>query len=64
MSSLWISQVIHQDPKTGINVGSPTLERLDSGEILAAHDYRRNGKNGLPEGDGYTMSVYRSSNRE
>ena len=43
MSNLWISQIKHQDPATDINLGSPTLVKLDSGELLAAHDYRGDG---------------------
>ena len=43
MSNPWISQVKHQDPTTGINVASPTLVKLDSGELLAAHDYQGEG---------------------
>ena len=61
MSRPWTSQVEHQDPTTGINVASPTLVRLGSGEILAAHDYRGEGMSRLPERDRNTTSVYRSS---
>ena len=61
MSGPWTSQVKHQDPTTGINVSSPTLVRLGSGEILAAHDYQGKGISRLPERDRYTTSVYRSS---
>lgn len=35
----WVSQVIHQDPRTGTYVGSPSLLRLPNGSILAtSHD--------------------------
>ena len=61
MSSPWTSQVKHQDPTTGINVASPTLVNLGSGEVLAAHDYHGKGIYRLPERDRYTTSVYRSS---
>jgi hypothetical protein len=60
MSNPWISQVKHQDPTTDINVGSPTLVKLDSGELLAAHDYQGKGINRQFKGDRYTTSVYRS----
>ena len=60
MSNPWISQVKHQDPTTGINVGSPTLVKLDGGEILAAHDYQGKGIYRQLEGDRYPTSVYRS----
>ena len=60
MSNPWISQVKHQDPTTGINVGSPTLVKLDSGELLAAHDYQGKGIYRQLERDRYTTSVYRS----
>ena len=61
MSGPWTSQIKHKDPTTGINVGSPTLVRLGSGDILAAHDYQGNGIYELPERDRYMTSVYRSS---
>ena len=57
MSNLWISQVKHQDPTTDINVGSPTLVKLDSGELLAAHDYQGKGIYRQLESDRYTISV-------
>ena len=60
MSNPWISQVKHQDPTTDINVGSPTLVKLDSGELLAAHDYQGKGIYGQHESNRYTTSVYRS----
>ena len=60
MSNPWISQVKHQDPTTGINVGSPTLVKLDGGEFLAAHDYQGKGIYRQLEGDRYPTSVYRS----
>ena len=60
MSNLWISQVKHQDPTTDINVGSPTLVKLDSGELLAAHDYQGSGIYRQLERDRYMTSVYRS----
>ena len=60
MSNPWISQVKHQDPTTDINVGSPTLVKLDSGELLAAHDYQGKGIYRQLEVDRYTTSVYRS----
>ena len=60
MSNPWTSQVKYQDPATGISVGSPTLVRLGSGEILAAHDYHRKGTYRQPERDRCTTSVYRS----
>ena len=43
LTNPWISQIKYQDPATDINLGSPTLVKLDSGELLAAHDYRWRG---------------------
>ena len=60
MSNPWIRQVKHQDPTTDINVGSPTLVKLDNGELLAAHDYQGKGIYRQLESDRYTTSVYRS----
>ena len=60
MSNPWISQVKHQDPATGINVGSPALVQLDNGAILAAHDYQGKGIYQQKERDRYMTSVYRS----
>lgn len=33
------SQISYQDAKTGVYLGSPTVIRLDNGDLLAAHDY-------------------------
>ena len=60
LTNPWISQVKYQDSTTDINVASPTLVKLDSGEILAAHDYQGKGVYRQLEGDRYTTSVYRS----
>ncbi|MCK9223323.1 MAG: glycoside hydrolase [Limnochordia bacterium] len=36
---LWISEVKWQDPDTKTYLGSPSLIRLNNGDILATHDY-------------------------
>ena len=33
LTNPWISQIKHQDPATEINLSSPTLVKLDSGEL-------------------------------
>ena len=63
MLNPWISQVKHQDPTTDINVGTPTLVKLDSGQLLAAHDYQGKGIYRKLEKDRYKTSVYRSDDR-
>jgi hypothetical protein len=60
MSNPWISEVKHQDPSTHINVGTPTLVKLDSGELLAAHDYQGKGIYQQLKHYRYKTSVYRS----
>ncbi len=39
MPSLWISEVKWQDPQTGVYLGSPSLVRLNNGDILVSFDY-------------------------
>ena len=62
MSNPWLSQIKHQNPLTNINVGTPTLVKLDSGELLAAHDYQGKGIYQQIERDRYKTSVYQSRN--
>lgn len=51
--SLWISEVKYQPAETGVFLGSPSLLRLDNGDILASHDYNGPSSN--------TTAVYRST---
>ena len=60
MSNPWISEVKYQDSSTHINVGTPTLVKLDSGELLAAHDYQGKGIYQQLKHYRYKTSVYRS----
>lgn len=54
-SSLWISEIKWQDPKTGVYLGSPSLVKLKGGDILATFDYF--GKHSTSN----ITSVYKSS---
>ena len=56
----WISEVKYQDPATQTYLGSPTLVRLDGGEILAAHDYFGPGAPRNHQGQPNLSSTYRS----
>ena len=60
LSNPWLSQIKHQNPLTNINVGTPTLVKLDSGELLAAHDYQGKGIYQHLERNRYKTSVYQS----
>ena len=56
----WTSQVKYQDPATQTYLGSPTLVRLDGGEILAAHDYFGPRSPHNDQGKPHLTSIYRS----
>ena len=56
----WISEVKYQDPATQIYLGSPSLVRQDSGELLAAHDYFGPNCPRNSEGEEHLTSIYRS----
>ena len=43
LTNPWISQIKYQDPATGFNLASPSMVKLDSGKLLAAHDYQWTG---------------------
>ena len=43
LTNPWISQIKYQDPATGFNLASPSMVKLDTGELLAAHDYQWRG---------------------
>ena len=43
LTNPWISQVKYQDPATGFNLASPSMVKLDTGELLASHDYQWRG---------------------
>ncbi|GEM_PF-373626 len=59
--ALWISEVKYQDPATGIYLGSPSLIRLDNGDILASHDYFGPNRPRDLTGRSNQSSVYKSS---
>ena len=55
------SEVKYQDPATKTYLGSPSLIRLDSGDLLATHDYFGPGCPRNHENEEHLSSVYRSS---
>ena len=57
MYNPWLSQIKHQHPLTNINVGTPTLVKLDSGALLAANDYQGKGIYQQIERDRYKTSL-------
>lgn len=54
------SEVKYQDPATKTYLGSPSLVRLDNGELLATHDYFGPGCPRNHENEEHLTSVYRS----
>ena len=58
---MWISELKYQDPATRTYLGSPSLVRLPSGELLATHDYFGPGCPLNHEGEEHLTSVYRST---
>lgn len=55
------SEVKYQDPATETYLGSPSIIRLENGELLATHDYFGSGCPRNHEGEEHLTSVYRSS---
>jgi len=43
LTNPWISQIKYQDPATGFNLASPSMVKLDTGELLASYDYQWSG---------------------
>jgi hypothetical protein len=55
------TELRYQDPATKTYLGSPSIVRLDSGDLLATHDYFGPGCPLNHEGEEHLTSVYRSS---
>ena len=55
------SQIKYQDPATKTYLGSPSIVRLDNGDLLATHDYFGPGCPRNHENEEHLSSVYRSS---
>jgi hypothetical protein len=55
------NEVKYQDPATKTYLGSPSIVRLDSGDLLATHDYFGPGCPRNHEDEEHLLSVYRSS---
>ena len=55
------SEIKYQDVATKTYLGSPSIVRLDSGDLLAAHDYFGPGCPRNHENEEHLSSVYRSS---
>jgi hypothetical protein len=61
MNMQWISTVRYQDPATQTYLGSPSILRLDNGDLLATHDYFGPGLLGGENKEKSCLtSVYRS----
>ena len=56
------SEIKYQDPATKTYLGSPSIIRLDNGDLLATHDYFGTGCPRNHEDEEHLTSVYRSSN--
>lgn len=56
-----LNEIRYQDPRTKTYLGSPSIVRLDDGDLLATHDYFGPGSPKDPGGDEHLTSVYRSS---
>ena len=54
------NEIKYQDPSTLTYLGSPSIVRLDSGDLLATHDYFGPGCPRNHEGEEHLTSVYRS----
>ena len=54
-------EIKYQDPATKAYLGSPSIVRLDSGDLLATHDYFGPGCPKNHEAEEHLTSVYRSS---
>ncbi len=54
------NELRYQDPKTKTYLGSPSLARLDDGDLLATHDYFGPGCPRNHENEEHLTSVYRS----
>ena len=55
------NEIKYQDPATKTYVGSPSIIRLDNGDLLVTHDYFGPGCPRNHEGEEHLASVYRSS---
>lgn len=55
------NQIKYQDPATKTYLGSPSIIRLDNGDLLVTHDYFGPGCPINHEGEEHLTSVYRSS---
>lgn len=55
------NEIKYQDPITRTYVGSPSIVRLDNGDLLATHDYFGPGCPKNHEDEEHLTSVYRSS---
>ena len=55
------TEIKYQDPATRSYLGSPSIVRLDSGDLLATHDYFGPGCPRNHEDEEHLSSVYRSS---
>jgi hypothetical protein len=55
------NQLKYQNPATRTYLGSPSIIRLDSGDLLVTHDYFGPGCPRNHEGEEHLTSVYRSS---
>ncbi|MBN2311188.1 MAG: exo-alpha-sialidase, partial [Candidatus Hydrogenedentes bacterium] len=53
-------QLRYQDPATRTFLGSPSLVRLDNGDLLASHDYFGPGCPRNHENEEHLLSIYRS----
>jgi hypothetical protein len=56
------NEIKYQDPATKTYLGSPSIIRLDNGDLLATHDYFGTGCPRNHEDEEHLTSVYRSSN--
>ena len=54
-------EIKYQDPATKTYLGSPSVIRLNNGDLLATHDYFGKGCPKNHEGEEHLTSVYRSS---
>ncbi len=54
------TEIKYQDPATRTYLGSPSLLRLDNGDLLATHDYFGPGCPRNHENEEHLLSVYRS----
>lgn len=55
------NELRYQDPATHTYLGSPSLVRLDSGDLLASHDYFGPCSPRNHEGEEHLLSLYRST---